>query len=49
MASKLCTKAQNEWYIYVVPSNAVIFVDKAVKQTLVENMKEAIDMEKFRK
>ena len=35
-----------EWYITALPSNIEIFVEKAAKPTLAENMKEAIAVEK---
>ena len=35
-----------EWYITALPSNIEIFVDRAEKPTLAENMKEAIAVEK---
>jgi len=35
-----------EWYITALPSNLALFVDRANKTTLVENMKEAIAVEK---
>ena len=35
-----------EWYITALPSNIAIFVDRAAKPTLAENMKEAIAVEK---
>ena len=37
--TKPSEEVQREWYIYALPSNIVIFVDKAAKPTLVENMK----------
>jgi len=46
MTSKPSDEVQNEWYISALPSNATIFIDKATKPTLVENMKEAIVVEK---
>ena len=44
--SNLSNEVQNEWYISALPSNTTIFVDRASKLTLVENMKEAITVEK---
>ena len=38
---------RSEWYITALPSNLAIFVDRANKTTLVENMKEAIAVEKL--
>lgn len=46
MASQPITEVQNQWYISTLPSNATIFVDRAAKPTLAENMKEAIAVEK---
>lgn len=46
MAYKPSDEVQNEWYISSLPSNASIFVNRATKPTLVENMKEAIAVEK---
>ena len=37
---------QSEWYISALPSNIAIFVDRANKKTLADNMKEAIVVEK---
>jgi len=37
--SKPAVDMQIEWYISSLPSNIAIFVDKANKVTLVENMK----------
>lgn len=37
---------RSEWYITALPSNLAIFVDSANKPILVENMKEAIVIEK---
>lgn len=45
-ASKPSDEVQNEWYIYALPSNTTIFVDRVAKPTLAENMKEAIAVEK---
>lgn len=39
-------EVRSEWYITALPSNLAIFVDRANKTTLVENMKEAIAVEK---
>lgn len=39
-------KVQSEWYIFSLPLNITIFIDKAAKPTLAENMKEAIVVEK---
>lgn len=44
--SKPSDEVQNEWYISALPSNSAIFVDKAAKPTLAENMKEVIAVEK---
>ena len=38
---------QIEWYISSLPSNIAIFVDRACKTTLLENMKEALIVEKI--
>lgn len=43
---KPSNEVQNEWYISTLPSNSAVFVDRATKPTLVENMKEAIAVEK---
>jgi len=43
--SKPSDEVQNEWYISALPSNTSIFIDRASKPTLGENMKEAIDVE----
>ena len=40
--SKPSDEVQNEWYIFALPSNTIIFIDRAAKLTLAENMKEAI-------
>lgn len=45
-ASKSSEKIRSEWYITYFPSNIAIFVDKAAKPTLAENMKEALSVEK---
>ena len=45
-ASKPSDEVQNEWYISTLPLNSSIFVDRATKPTLAENMKEAIAVEK---
>ncbi len=45
-ASKLSEEERSEWYITALPSNIAIFVDRANKTTLDENMKEAIAIEK---
>jgi len=37
---------RSEWYITALPSNLAIFVDRANKTTLVENIKEVITVEK---
>ena len=37
---------RSEWYITALPSNIAIFVDRAKQPTLVENMKEALAVEK---
>lgn len=44
--SKLSEEVQSEWYISTLPSNIAIFVDRANKTTLANNMKEAITIEK---
>lgn len=44
--SKPRDEVKNEWYIFALPSNKTIFVDRATKLTLAENMKEAIAIEK---
>ena len=44
--SKPSEEVQSEWYISTLPSNIEIFVDRAIKTTLAENMKEAIAIEK---
>ena len=44
--SKPSDEVQNEWYISALPSNSSIFVDRAAKPTLAENMKDAIVVEK---
>jgi len=45
-ASKPNEKVGSEWYIAALPSNIAIFVERVAKTTLVENMKEAIAVEK---
>ena len=45
-ASQPSEEVRCEWYITALPSNIVIFVDRANKTTLAENMKEAIAVEK---
>ena len=45
-ASKPSEEVQSEWYISTYPSNIAIFIDKANKTTLADNMKEAIAVEK---
>jgi len=45
-SSKLSDEVQNKWYIFALPSNTTILVDRATKSTLAENMKETIAMEK---
>lgn len=37
---------QIKWYIYSLPSNIAIFVDRTNKATLVENMKESLSLKK---
>ena len=44
--SKPSEEVRSEWYISALPSNIAIFVDRATKHTLAENMKEAITVEK---
>lgn len=46
VTSKPSEEIWNEWYISALPSNIANFIDRAAKPTLVENMKEAIAMEK---
>lgn len=46
MASKPSEKIRSEWYITALPTNITIFVDRAGKPTLAENMKEALAVEK---
>ena len=41
-ASKPSEQIRSEWYITALPSNIAIFVDRAGKPTLAENMKEAL-------
>ena len=43
--SRPSNEVQIEWHISTLPSNSAIFVDRATKPTLVENMKEAIVVE----
>ena len=45
-ASQPSEEVRSEWYITALPSNLSIFVDRANKKTLVENMKEEIAVEK---
>lgn len=40
--SKLGVNVQIEWYIFSLPCNITIFLDRANKSTLVDNMKESI-------
>jgi len=47
VASKPAVDVQIEWYISYLPSNIEIFVDRANKATLVENMKEALSVERM--
>jgi len=44
--SKPSEEVRNEWYIFSLPSNIAIFMDRANKTTLADNMKEAIAVEK---
>jgi len=44
--SKPSEQIRSEWYIIALPSNIAIFVDRAAKPTLAENMKEALVVEK---
>ena len=44
--SRPSEQVRSEWYITALPSNIAIFVDRAAKSTLAENMKEAIAVEK---
>ena len=44
--SKPSEKVRSKWYITTLPSNITIFVDRAAKPTLAENMKEALVVEK---
>lgn len=46
IASKPSERVRSEWYIIALPSNIAIFVDRATKPTLEENMKEALSIEK---
>jgi len=45
-ASKPSEQIRSEWYITALPATIAIFVDRARKPTLAENMKEALDVEK---
>ena len=45
-ASQHIVDVQIEWYISSLPSNIAIFVDRANKATLVENMKEALSVQR---
>ena len=45
-ASKPSEEVRNKWYIFTLPSNTSIFIDRAAKPTLAKNMKEAIVVEK---
>ena len=45
-ASKPSEQIRSEWYIIALPANIAIFVDKAAKPTVAENMKEALAVEK---
>lgn len=45
-ASKPAVDVQIEWYISSFPSNKAIFVDRAGKATLLDNLKEALVVEK---
>ena len=44
--SKPSEQIRSEWYITALPANIAIFVDRAGKPTLAENMKEALAVEK---
>jgi len=44
--SKPSEQIRSEWYITALPTNIAVFVDRAGKTTLAENMKEALAMEK---
>ena len=44
--SKPSEQIRSEWYITALPANMAIFVDRAGKPTLAENMKEALAVEK---
>lgn len=46
-ASKPAVDVQIKWYISSLPSNIAIFVDRANKGTLLENLKEALAVEKI--
>jgi hypothetical protein len=45
-ASKPSEQIRSEWYITALPANIAIFVDRAGKPTLAENMREALAVEK---
>ena len=45
-ASKVAMDVQIEWYTSSHPSNIAFFVDGANKATLLENMKEALSVER---
>ena len=45
-SSQPSEEVRSEWYITALPSNLAIFIDRANKTTLVENMKEEIVVEK---
>ena len=45
-ASKPSEQIRSEWYIIALPANIAIFIDRAGKPTLAENMKEALVVEK---
>ena len=45
-ASKPSEEVRSEWYISALPSNIAIFIDRANKTTLADNIKEAIAVEK---
>jgi len=47
VVSKPTVDVQIEWYISSLPSNIAIFVDRVNKATLVENMKEALSIERI--
>lgn len=44
--SKPNEEVRSEWYISALPSNIAIFIDRANKTTLTNNMKEVIVVEK---